>query len=44
MTQLEQRINLNEVKSATDKKNPEPAKVERMRGIDEGGGRALRWP
>ena len=44
MTQLEQRVNLHEVKSATDKKNPEPAKVERMRGTDEGGGRSFRWP
>jgi hypothetical protein len=44
MTQLEQRVNLHGVKSATDKKNPEPAKVERMKETDEGGGRAFRWP
>ena len=44
MTQLEQRVNLHEVKSATDKKNPEAAKVERMKGTDEGGGRGFRWP
>ena len=44
MTQLEQRVNLHEVKSATDKKNPEPAKVERMKATDEGGDRAFRWP
>jgi hypothetical protein len=44
MTQLEQRVNLHEVKSATDKKNPEPAKVERMKETDEGGDRAFRWP
>jgi hypothetical protein len=45
MTQLEQRINLQELKSATEKKPPEPAKVERMKGTDEGGGRAIsRWP
>jgi hypothetical protein len=44
MTQLEQRINLHEVKAATDKKNPEPAKVGRMKGTDEGGDRAFRWP
>ena len=44
MTQLEQRVNLHGVKSATDKKNPEPAKVERMKATDEGGDRAFRWP
>ena len=44
MTQLEQRVNLHQVKQATDKKNPEPAKVERMRGTDQGEGRARRWP
>jgi hypothetical protein len=44
MTQLEQRVNLHEVKSTTDKKSPEPAKVERMRGTDEGGGGGFRWP
>jgi len=44
MTQLEQRVNLHEVKSATDKKNPEPAKVERMKATDEDGDRAFRWP
>jgi hypothetical protein len=41
---LEQRINLQELKSATDKKPPEPAKVERMKGADEGGDRAFKWP
>jgi hypothetical protein len=44
ITQLEQRVNLHGVKSATDKKNPEPAKVERMKATDEGGDRAFRWP
>ena len=44
MTQLQQRVNFHEVKSATDKKNPEPAKVGRMKGTDEGGGRGFRWP
>jgi hypothetical protein len=34
-----QRVNL-----APDKKNPEPAKVESMRGTDQGEGRARRWP
>jgi len=44
MTQLEQGVSLQPVKPAPDKKNPEPAKVERMRLTDEGGGRAIRWP
>ena len=44
MTQLEQRVNLQELKSATDKKTPEPAKLERMKATDEGGGRTFRWP
>jgi hypothetical protein len=41
MTQLEQRVNVHGVKPAPDKKNPEPAKVERIRGTNEG---AFRWP
>ncbi len=44
MTQLEQGVSFQPVKPAPDKKNPEPAKVERMRLTDEGGGRAIRWP
>jgi hypothetical protein len=44
MTQLQQRVNVHEVKSATDKKNSEAAKVERVKGTDEGGGRGFRWP
>ena len=44
MTQLEQRVNLQELKFATDKKSPEPAKLERMKATDEGGGRTFRWP
>ena len=44
MTQLEQGVSIQRVKLAPDKKNPEPAKVERMRGTDEGGGRANIWP
>ena len=43
MTQLEQGVSIQPVKPAPDKKNPEPAKVERMRGTDEGGSRAVRW-
>jgi hypothetical protein len=44
MTQLEQQVNLRELKSATDKKPPEPAKVEKFKGIGEDGGRAFKWP
>ena len=44
MTQLEQEVNVHGAKLAPDKRNPEPAKVERMRGTDEGGDRAIRWP
>jgi hypothetical protein len=44
MTQLEQGASIQPVKPAPDKKNPEPTKVERMRGTDEGGGRAIKWP
>jgi len=44
MTQLEQRVNLHELKSTIDKKNPEPATVERMKEVDEGGGRTFRTP
>jgi hypothetical protein len=43
MTQLEQRINLRELKPA-NKKPPEAAKVEKIKELDEGGGRAFRWP
>ncbi|HET8825122.1 MAG TPA: hypothetical protein VFM77_08335 [Terriglobales bacterium] len=44
MSQLEQQFKRSEFKSATDRKPPEPAKVERMKAADEGGGRAFRWP
>jgi hypothetical protein len=44
MTQLEQGVGIQRVNLAPDKKNPEPAKVERMRGTDQGEGRARRWP
>lgn len=44
MAQLEQRTNLQELKSAPDKKRPEPAKVERVKTTDEGVGRTSRWP
>ena len=44
MTQLEKRINLQELKFAADKKPSEPAKVETMKRTGEGGGRDYRWP
>jgi hypothetical protein len=46
MTQLEEQgVSVYGVKHAADKKSPEPVKVEKMRGTDEGGGRAIRkWP
>jgi len=45
MTQLEQRINLKELKPTTDKKPPEPANQgERIKETAVGGGRAFRWP
>jgi hypothetical protein len=44
MTQLEQTVNVHGVKPAPDKKNPEPAKVEAIRGTDESGNRMMRFP
>ena len=44
ISQLEQAVDLQGMKPALDKKSPEPAKVERIRGTDEGGGRATKWP
>jgi len=44
MTQLEQGVSIQPVKLAPEKKNPESAKVERMRGTAEGGGRANIFP
>jgi hypothetical protein len=44
MTQLEHQVKLRELNSAIDKKPPEPAKLERMKATEEGGGRAFRWP
>jgi len=43
MTQLEQGVSIQPVRPP-DKKNPEPAKVERMRDTGEGEGRAVGWP
>ena len=44
MTQLEQAVNVHGVKSALDRKKPEPAKVEAIRGTDESSGGARRFP
>ncbi len=44
MAQLEQGICAQGIKQSPDKKNPEAAKIERMTGTDEGGGRTARWP
>lgn len=43
MTQLEEKINFQELKSTVNKKPSETAKVEKSKGI-EGEGRAYRWP
>jgi hypothetical protein len=44
MTQLEQGLNIEAVRSAPDKKNPEPTKFERTLRADVRGGRVSRWP
>jgi hypothetical protein len=44
MTQLEKGVSVRGVEPAPHKKNPELAKVEKMRATDEGGGRTIRWP
>ena len=44
MTHLEERINLQDLRPPAEKKSPEPAKVERMKEADEGGGRVYKWP
>jgi hypothetical protein len=44
ISQLEQGVDLQGMKPALDKKNPESAKVESVRGTDEGAGRATKWP
>jgi exonuclease VII small subunit len=43
MAELEQKVNLQDLKSATDKKPPEPARVENLQATDESKGR-IRWP
>ena len=44
INQLEQGVDVQSMKPALDKKNPEPAKIESIRGIDEAGARATKWP
>ena len=44
MTQLEQAVNVHGVKSALDRKKPELAKVEAIRGTDESSGGVRRFP
>ena len=43
MTQLEQAVNVHGVKTVLDRKKPEPAKVEAIRGTDESSG-VRRFP
>jgi hypothetical protein len=42
MAQLEQGVNVHRVKPAPDKKNPQPAKVEAIRGTDESSSRIMK--
>ena len=44
MTQLEQAVNVHGVRSALDRKKPEPAKVEAIRGTDESSGGVRKFP
>ena len=44
MNQLEQAVNVHGVKPITDRKKPEPAKVEAIRGSDESSGGVKRLP
>jgi hypothetical protein len=44
MSQLEQGISVHGLKPVPDRKNSEPAKVERMKTVAEAGSRAIRWP
>ena len=44
MTQLEQAVNVHGVKTALDRKKPEPAKVEAIRGADESSGGVRKFP
>jgi len=44
MTQLQQAVNVYGVKPAPDRKKPEPAKVEPIRGTGESSGDVKRFP
>ena len=44
MTQLEQAVNVHGVRPAPDRKKPELAKVEAIRGTDENSGAVKRYP
>ena len=44
MTELEQGLSVHDAKPASDKKSPEPAKVERIGGTAEGARGAIQWP
>jgi hypothetical protein len=44
MTQLEQAVNIHGVRSGLDRKKPELAKVEAIRGTDESSGGVRRFP
>jgi uncharacterized phage infection (PIP) family protein YhgE len=44
MTLLEQTVNVQGVKSAPDRKKPEPTKVEAIRGTDESSGGVRKFP
>ena len=44
MTQLEGGLSVHDAKPASDKKNSEPTKVERMGGADERARRGIQWP
>ena len=44
MTQLEQAVSIHGVRSGLDRKKPEPARVEAIRGTDESSGGVRRFP
>lgn len=44
MSHLEQAVNIRGISPVPDRKKPEPAKVEAIRGTDEGGGGVKRTP
>ncbi len=44
MTQLEQAVNVHGVKPAPDRKKPEPAKVEAIRGTNESSSDVRKFP